>query len=72
MAYNKKGYYIRAKLIQEITSHYYEPENQSKSHKMVWKTQIHPRFGIGYRAYLNYCKVSLPEDTEEEEMKKVD
>ena len=30
MAYNKKGYYLRARLIKEITAQYYEPENHAK------------------------------------------
>lgn len=60
MAYNKKGYYIRARLIQDITAKYYEPENQSKCYKMVWKTHIFPSFGISYRTYLKYCKVRQP------------
>ena len=62
MAYNKKGYYLRARMIQEVTAEYYEPENQARCHKAVWKAQILPRFGIGYRAYLNYCKVDVPEE----------
>lgn len=56
MAYNRQGYLLRAKVIQDITSQHYEPENQSRCHKAVWRKEIYPRFGIGYRAYLNYCK----------------
>ena len=56
MSYNKNGYYLRARMIRQITREYYEPENHSKCYKMVWKKYIYPRFGIGYRAYLNYLK----------------
>ena len=54
MAYNKKGYKIRAAKISEITSLHYEPENQAKCYKQVWKKHIYPLFGIGYRSYLRY------------------
>lgn len=65
MAYNKKGYYLRARLIQEITARYYEPENHAKCYKQVWKTQIYPRFGICYRTYLKYCKARESEELED-------
>lgn len=71
MAYNKKGYYLRARLIQEITARYYEPENHAKCHKQVWKTQIYPRFGICYRTYLKYCKAREPEEREDEKQLKI-
>ena len=61
MAYNKKGYYIRARVIQEITAQYYEPEIHAKCYKMVWKKYIYPRFGICYHSYLKYIKVQTPE-----------
>lgn len=61
MAYNKRGYFLRARIIQGITAQYYEPENHAKCYKMVWRTQIYPRFGIGYRAYLKYCKAKEAE-----------
>ncbi|MCL2651154.1 MAG: hypothetical protein FWD60_09060 [Candidatus Azobacteroides sp.] len=54
MAYNDTGYKIRASRIKEITSLHYEPENQAKCYKQVWKQHIYPLFGIGYRSYLRY------------------
>lgn len=60
MCYNKKGYHYRARLIQDITQVYYEPENHAKCYKQVWVRHIYPRFGIGYRSYLNYLKVQPP------------
>nr|DAN20578.1 MAG TPA: hypothetical protein [Caudoviricetes sp.] len=62
MSYNKKGYYLRARLIKEITKLYYEPENQSKCYKQVWKKHIRDRFGICYRSYLNYLKAEEPKE----------
>lgn len=71
MAYNKKGYYLRARVIQDITSRYYEPENHAKCYKQVWKTQIYPRFGICYRTYLTYCKAKEPEKKNDERQLKL-
>lgn len=57
MAYNKKGYQQRAWIIQSITSQHYEPENQAKCKKAVWRKHIYPAYGICYRTYLAYLKV---------------
>lgn len=62
MAYNKKGYYRRAQVIQEITRKYYEPERQDRCYAAVWRKYIHPSFGICYASYLRYLKVILPEN----------
>ena len=69
MAYNKKGYYLRARLIKEITAQYYEPENHAKCYKMVWKKYIYPRFGICYRTYLKYMKVQEPQPKQDTQLK---
>lgn len=66
--YNKKGYNIRARTIQEITEKHYEPENQAKCYRQVWRKHIYPLLGIGYRSYLRYLKVETePEQKEEDE-----
>lgn len=65
MAYNKKGYYVRARVIKSIADEYYEKENQAKCHKRVWRKYVYPRFGICYRSYLKYCKVTIPEEMKE-------
>lgn len=59
MAYNKKGYLQRAKMIQELAAQYYEPENHGKCYKAVWKRHIFPQFGICYNTFLNYLKVEI-------------
>lgn len=61
MAYTKRGYFLRAKLIQAITAEHYEPENHARCYKMVWQKYIYPRFGICYRSYLTYLKAEEPE-----------
>lgn len=60
MAYNKKGYYIRAKKIQEFTARYYEPERQDRCYKAVWRRWARAEFGFGYRAFLRYLKAAPP------------
>lgn len=61
MSYNKKGYYKRAKEIQEIDRQHYQPYH-SDCHKMVWRTHIRDQFGIEYPTFLKYLKVEVPED----------
>lgn len=60
MAYNKRGYYLRARSIQQIAARHYEPGNQRKCLKSVWRRYIQPEYGLCYRSFLNYCKVELP------------
>lgn len=60
MAYNKSGYYKRAKAIQELTAKYYEPERQDRCYKQVWRKHIYPVFGICYNTFLRYMKTADP------------
>lgn len=62
MAYNRKGYYIRARQIQAITAAHYEPENQAKCKKQVWKKYIYPQFGMCYETYLKYQNTVFPSE----------
>lgn len=57
MAYNKKGYILRAKMIQEIARQHYEPYHDS-CYKMVWKRYIKDTFFISYGTFLKYLKVT--------------
>lgn len=60
MAYNKKGYHQRARVIQSITDEHFEPESHAKSRKAVWRKHIYPAYGMCYRTYLSYLKVDSP------------
>lgn len=60
MAYNRNGYYRRARTIQEITKRYYEPERQDRSLAAVWRKHIKPLFGICYYSYLKYLHAQPP------------
>lgn len=71
MAYNRKGYYIRARKIQELTAEHYEVENHAKCYKAVWKKHIRPLFGIDYRTYLRYLKVRVPQEKKEEDKRQL-
>lgn len=60
MAYNKKGYAQRAKVLQELTQQYYEPERQNRCYKAVWRLYIQRQFGICYATYLKYLEYQPP------------
>lgn len=60
MAYNKKGYYIRAKMIQEFTAQHFEPGRQDRCYAAIWRRYIYPRLGICYMTYLRYLKARAP------------
>lgn len=71
MAYNKKGYNVRALRIKEITAEHYEPENHAKCYKVVWKRYIYPRFGICYATYLKYLRVEVKEEAKQEDKRQL-
>ena len=62
MAYNNRGYYRRAMVIQEITKRHYEPERQDRCYAAVWRKYIRHTFGICYASYLRYLKATPPAD----------
>lgn len=33
---------------------HYEPGNQSKCYKAIWRKYIEPKYGVCYRTFLNY------------------
>ncbi len=49
----------RIKMAREITQKHYEPGNQSKSFKAVWRNYIFKIMGISYRTYLTYINTPL-------------
>lgn len=66
-----KGYFIRARLFQEITSEHYERENHAKCYKQVWKKYVFPLYGIGYRSYLKYLKVEVKPEPKQEDTRQL-
>lgn len=63
MAYNKKGYYKRAKALQELTAQHYEPERHDRCYKWVWRKYVYPQFGICYHSYLRYLHTVVPAES---------
>lgn len=47
----------RVKLIKALTDRYYEPGNNAKCYKAVWKKYIYPIYPMCYRTYLNYLNI---------------
>lgn len=62
MAYNRKGYFQRARAIQELAAQHYEPGRQDRCYKWVWKKHIFPVYGICYNTFLRYLKEGRKED----------
>ena len=60
MAYNKKGYFLRAKAIKRIAAEHYEPGRQDRCYKWVWKRHIRPVYVICYNTFLKYLKCVEP------------
>ena len=56
----------RAKLIRALTDRYYEPGNNAKCSKAVWKKYINPIYPMSYRTYLNYLNIPPDQPTLEE------
>lgn len=55
----------RIREICELTQEHYEPGNQSKCYRAVWRKYIEPKYGICYRTYLNYIGEPTPPNEED-------
>lgn len=51
----------RVKRIRMLTERYYEPGNNARCYKAVWKKYIYPIYPMCYRTYLNYLNVPTPQ-----------
>lgn len=45
-----------------MAAEHYEPGNQSKCYRAVWRKHIEPKYGICYRTFLNYINEPLPKE----------
>lgn len=61
MPIKNKGFFIMVRNIQQIDKQHYAPYHDS-CHKMVWRKYIYPVYGIGYRTFLKYLKIKLPDE----------
>lgn len=48
----------RVAAIKAITEQYYEPGNNHRCYKQVWRYYVFPKFGCCYRTYLNYLGIN--------------
>lgn len=51
-----KSTLLRAQAVRRLASVYYEPGNQGRCHKSVWRNYVYPEYGICYRTYLKYIR----------------
>lgn len=47
---------VRRSEARRLAMTYYEPGNQARSMKYVWRHFAEPRLGIGYRTFLRYIR----------------
>ena len=62
---NKRRYkstLARIEKIKALTARHYEPGNQARCYKAVWRSHIEPEFRICYWTYLRY--LGLDPETE--------
>jgi len=55
-ATQQQNYLLRAKLIYELAIQHYQPENNGKCLKVVWRTKVQPTHGMSYRTFLDYVR----------------
>ncbi len=55
----------RIKEILDIVNKEYEPGDQKRCYKAIWRNIVYPRYGICYDTYLSYIGVK-PSELEEE------
>lgn len=52
----------RIREVCDLAAEHYEPGNQSKCYRAVWRKHIEPKYGICYRTFLNYINEPLPKE----------
>ena len=63
----------RVGLVCQIVQEHYEPGDQSKCYRQVWKLYVNPVYPMCYRTMLRYIATPLPneEETEKEDPKQL-
>lgn len=49
-----KSTLARIRRVREITEAHYEPGNQSRSYRAVWRRWVYPELAICFRTYMEY------------------
>ena len=52
---------LRMKKVQEIVARHYEPGNQSKCYKAVWRNHVYPVYPCCYMTFLTYINTPVGE-----------
>lgn len=61
----------RIKEILDIVNKEYEPGDQKRCYKAIWRNIVYPRYGICYDTFLTYIGVK-PSELEEEQAENED
>lgn len=62
MVYRRCAIYFRAAYAQKLRAQYYEPGNQSRSLKVVWRRYHFPFTGDCYHTFLRLLQIEVPPD----------
>jgi hypothetical protein len=54
------------KLVCNIVQEHYEPGDQSKCYRQVWKLYVNPVYPMCYRTMLRYIATPVPKEEENE------
>lgn len=56
----------RVGLVCQIVQEHYEPGDQSKCYRQVWKLYVNPVYPMCYRTMLRYIATPVPKEEETE------
>ncbi len=62
----------RMKAVVAIVEEEYQPGDQSRCYKAIWRRRVLPEFGICYKTFLSYIGVPPSEMEDEEQKEKED
>lgn len=60
MTYNRKNKQLLIRNVCAIVQRHYEPGNQQKCYKAIWKRHVFPVYPICYRTFLTYIGTPPP------------
>ena len=63
-----KSTLCRIKEIRKLANELYEPGNQSRCYRAVWRKYIEPKYGMCYRTFLNYLGEPMPQEPEHKQL----
>lgn len=69
MAYSRKNYKAKAKLITELTYKYYEVGRQDRSLAAVWRRWVYPVYPMCYKTFLKYLHTKQDDGNDNQQLK---